>query len=137
MRKLTPLERKESLVKYAGSITLRSAFDHHCIKGTNIPKNDYADVLCFFLSQMPEEQQKEVFRRYSCQVLKCLLDWPWQSFFMETAIRMCEFLPQQDFFDLLRYIVKSKIGSRLKDYDYQKLFEEFWLQSPTTHKGLC
>ncbi|GFS42333.1 uncharacterized protein NPIL_287201 [Nephila pilipes] len=82
---------------------------------------------------MNEEQQVKVFKNYPYKVLKCFLDWPWQSFFMETAKRIWAFLPEEDYDLLLRIIVNKAIDG-YKDCNYQKLFGEFWQQSPITHK---
>ncbi|WP_265040588.1 hypothetical protein [Wolbachia endosymbiont (group A) of Ectemnius continuus] len=132
LQKLTPGEREESLVRYAGYVANRRS---DCVSNpTDLPKEDYADVLCFLLSQMNEEQQMEVFERYPYEVLKCLLDWPWQGFFMETANHMWGFLPEEDYNLLLRIIV-NKVIDGYKDCNYQKLFEEFWQQSSMTHKA--
>ncbi|WP_419215007.1 hypothetical protein [Wolbachia endosymbiont of Rhagoletis cingulata] len=131
LQKLTPQERKESLVRSAGYVAKR-----RCTSGgnrTDFPKEHYADVLCFLLSQMDEEEQIEVFKSYPYEVLKCFLDWPWQSLFMETARRIWPFLSEEGYNLLLRLIVNKTIDG-YKDYNYQKLFAMFWQQSPATHK---
>ncbi|KAL7634704.1 UNVERIFIED_CONTAM: hypothetical protein RMT77_015081 [Armadillidium vulgare] len=74
LQKLTSREREESLVRYAGYVAKRRCDSYtNC---TDLPTECYADVLCFLLSQMDEEQQTEVFKSYPWKVLKCLLDWP-------------------------------------------------------------
>ncbi|XP_023225606.1 uncharacterized protein LOC111626461 [Centruroides sculpturatus] len=130
LQRLTPEERKKSLVRTAGYIAER-----HCSSAsicTDLPK-DYADVLCFLLSQMDEAQQTEVFESYPYKVLKCFLGWPLQSLFMETSNRMLNFLSKEDCHYFLREMADKVIEGH-KDYDYQKLFGEFWRQSPTAHK---
>ncbi|WP_353274480.1 hypothetical protein [Wolbachia endosymbiont (group A) of Ennomos erosarius] len=131
LQKLTSREREESLVRSAGYVAKR-----RCISGrnrTDFPKEHYADVLCFLLSQMDEEQEAEVFKSYPRKVLKCFLDWPWQSLFMETATRMLNFLSKEDCHYFLREMGDKMIEGN-KDYDYQKLFGEFWQQSPNARK---
>ncbi|GBM14346.1 hypothetical protein AVEN_55340-1 [Araneus ventricosus] len=131
LQKLTSREREESLVRYAGYVANRRC--NSAGNKTDFPKEHYADVLCFLLSQINEEQQIEVFKSYPYEVLKCLLDWPWQSLFMETANRMWDFLSEENYDFLLRIIV-DKVMDGYKDYNYQNLFEEFWQQSPNAHK---
>ncbi|WP_264339069.1 hypothetical protein [Wolbachia endosymbiont (group A) of Cydia splendana] len=131
LQKLTSKEKEESLVRSAGYVA-----DRRCDSArnrTDLPKEHYADVLCFLLSQMNEEQQTEVFKSYPYEVLKCLLDWPWQSFFMKTVSRMWDFLSGKDCNYFLREMVDKVIEGH-KDYDYQKLFGKFWQQSPDAHK---
>ncbi|XP_067130146.1 uncharacterized protein [Centruroides vittatus] len=130
LQKLTPREREESLVRYAGYVAHRR---NSARKRSDFPKEFYADVLCFLLSQMDEEQQTEVFESYPYKVLKCFLDWPWQSLFMEIASRMWDFLPEDDYDCLLRAII-YKVIDGYKDCNYQNLFGEFWQQSPNAHK---
>ncbi len=131
LQKLTPREREELLVRTAGYVAKRRCDSaRNC---TDLPKEHYADVLCFLLSQMDEEQQIEVFKSYPYKVLKCLLDWPWQSLFMETANRMWGFLSGKDCHYFLREMADKVIEGH-RDYDYQKLFGEFWQQSPNAHK---
>lgn len=131
LQKLTHEERKESLARYAGYVANRRC--DSASNRTDLPKEHYADVLCFLLSQMDEEQQIEVFKSHPYEVLKCLLDWPWQSLFMDTANLMWDFLSEEDY-DLLLRIIVDKVIDGYKDCDYQKLFGEFWQQSPNAHK---
>ncbi|GFR11651.1 ANK_REP_REGION domain-containing protein [Trichonephila clavata] len=133
LQKLTPKEREESLVRTAGYVAKKRYGS--VSNRTDFPKEHYTDVLCFLLSQMNEEQQAKVFRSYPYEVLKCFLDWPWQSFFMEMAKRMWTFLPEESYDCLLRVITsKAKVVDGYKDYNYQKLFGEFWQQSPISYK---
>ncbi|KAG8191714.1 hypothetical protein JTE90_008779 [Oedothorax gibbosus] len=131
LQKLTSREREESLVRSTGYVAKR-----RCVSArnrTDHPKEHYADVLCFLLSQKDEEQQTEVFKNYPYKVLKCFLDRPWQNFFMQTANRMWDCLSGEDCNLFLREMA-NKVKEGHKDYDYQMLFEEFWQQSPDAHK---
>ncbi|RDD35197.1 hypothetical protein Wcon_00664 [Wolbachia endosymbiont of Cylisticus convexus] len=127
LQKLTSREREESLVRSAGYVANRRCNSSR--NRTDLPKECYADVLCFLLSQMDKEQEAEVFKGYPRKVLKCFLDWPWQNLFMETANRMWDFLSEEDYNYFLRETVDKVIEGH-KDYDYQKLFGELWQQSP-------
>lgn len=131
LQKLTPIEREESLVRSSGYVANKCC---DCVSDlTDFPKEHYTDVLCFLLSQMNEEQQVKVFKSYPYEVLKCLLDWPWQSFFMEMAKLMQTFLPERNYHCLLEVII-DKVIDGYKDCNYQKLFGEFWQQSPISYK---
>lgn len=52
---------------------------------------------------------------------------------METVKRMRDFLSGENCSYFLRVMVNKVIEGH-KDYDYQKLFGEFWQQSPNAHK---
>ncbi|KAG8192653.1 hypothetical protein JTE90_009684 [Oedothorax gibbosus] len=131
LQKLTPKEREESLVRTAGYVAKKRCGS--VSNRTDFPKEHYTDVLCFLLSQMDGRQQIEVFKSYSSEVLECFLDWPWQSFFMETAEHMWTFLPK-DGYDYLLGVIIDKVVDGYRDCNYQKLFGEFWQQSPISYK---
>lgn len=131
LQKLTSKEREESLVRSAGYVANRRCNSSR--NRTDLPKECYADVLCFLLSQMDKEQEAEVFKGYPRKVLKCFLNWPWQSLFMEAATRMLNFLFEKDCHYFLREMADKAIEGS-KDYNYQKLFGEFWQQSPNAYK---
>ncbi|XP_067139090.1 uncharacterized protein [Centruroides vittatus] len=127
LKKLTSDEgKKRVLVKTAGYVANRRCDSAR--NRTDFPKEHYADVLCFLLSQMDEEQQTEVFKSYPYKVLKCFLDWPWQSLFMETANHMWDFLSEGKY-DLLLRIIVDKVINGYKDCNYQNRFGEFWQQN--------
>lgn len=66
LQKLTSKEKEESLVRSAGYVA-----DRRCDSArnrTDLPKEHHADVLCFLLSQMNEEQQTEVLK---ATLMKC------------------------------------------------------------------
>lgn len=130
-RKFTTRDIDEYLVDIAKRIVDR----YHTIHSNSvyIPKEDYTGVLCFLLSQMEEEQQREVFKKCRSQALVCFLEWPWQSFFMETVCRMWEFLSIGDYYCLASEII-GKIRGGYKDFNYQNLFEEFWQKIPFADK---
>ncbi|WP_353279742.1 hypothetical protein [Wolbachia endosymbiont (group A) of Ennomos erosarius] len=130
LQKLTPEEKDKVLVRTAEYVAKRRC---DCVSEfTDFSRENYIDVLCFLLSEMDREQQMEVFKSCSYEVLKCFLDWPWQSFFMETAQHMWAFLSEEGYDCLLRVIVNKMIDGN-KDYNYQKLFGIFWQQGPSTH----
>lgn len=66
LQKLTPTEREATLVKTAKYVT-------------------DPDVFFFLLTEMDEQQQRDIFKSDPYRVLECFLDWPVQSFFMEVA----------------------------------------------------
>lgn len=115
LQKLPPEERETSLVHAA-----RSAKDAH--------------VLWYLLCEMNDEQQVAIFNRQPCEMLECFLNWPLQSFFMETADRVWELLDKKHIVWLLEKIVK-KINSNHKDWNYQKLFEKLWQKMSDSDKS--
>lgn len=121
--------------EYLADIAKRIVDRYHSFHSNSvyIPKEDYTGILCFLLSQMDEEQEKEVFKRCRSQALVCFLEWPWQSLFMETVCRMWEFLSIGDYYCLSSEII-GKIRNGYNDFNYQNLFEEFWLKIPCADK---
>lgn len=132
LQKLTPSEREETLIKTAGSVAYDTldVYHSHC---TKFIYEYYSDILCILLSLMNKEEQIEVFKNYSCQVLLCFLDFPWQVFFEETASIMWSFLSKDNYGVLLCEMLK-KVHKGFKDFNYEKLFGENLQQSPETHK---
>ena len=112
--KLTARERNQSLLKTAQNV-------------------QGAEVLCFLLSQMDEEQKTQIFIIRPCKVLHCFLNWPLQSLFIEMADLMWDFLSACDYSTLLVDVIeKIKLG--YTDWNYQNLFGMFWLKSPSNFK---
>lgn len=130
--KLTPGERDMSLIKTAGCVAYDTLdiFGNHC---TKFIYEYYSDILCILLSLMNEEEQMEVFENYSCQVLLCFLDFPWQILFVETAGIMWNFLSKENYGVLLCTML-TKIHKGFKDFNYEKLFGQNLQQSPESHK---
>lgn len=129
LQKLNPSERKESLIRAAGSVAT-GRMEYYNEK---FLKEYYSDILCVLLSQMENEEQVELFKSHAYHILKCFLDWPRQIFFMETASHLWNFLPEVLYEVLLRKIV-DKLKEGYKDFNYQKLFGEMWQQSPNALK---
>ena len=133
-QKLNPQERERILVR-AVNIVARKRF--YCRrKHTYFFKEHYTEVLCFFLSQMEEHQQTEVFKSYPFEILLCFLEWPFQSFFIEIANHTWNILSGDNYYCILRLII-NKVMDGYKDYNYRKLFGEFWDKGPITHKKHC
>lgn len=63
----------------------------------------------------------------------CLLDFPWQVFFVETASIMWKFFSINNYGVLLCTMLR-KANKGFKDYNYLKLFGENLQQNPAAHK---
>lgn len=135
LQKLTPGERVEAMF-WAAKFVKARLYDCYRNPHTYIPKEYYVEVLCFFLSELEGPQQEAFIREYTYEVLKSFLDWPWQTFFMETTNQVWEFLHVMDYDCLLELIIHKEVNG-LKDWDYRELFRELWTQSPDTHKNYC
>lgn len=129
-KKLTSSERKESLMKSVGYIVYERLDINKC---SEFLYEYYSDVLCILVSLMDEEQQMEVFKDFPCHFLISFLDFPWQIFFMEIANRMWNFLPE-DVYGVLLLRMVDKLNQGYRDFNYRKLFMEYWQQSPNSHK---
>lgn len=128
LQRLNVLTGEQSLI----STALSAAFEHSTF--FNIcRKKDNSDTLCFLFSELNEEEKIEVLKHFPEQFLTCFLDWPNQVFFMQTSARMWNFLDKNIYGQLLLDIV-GKVKNGYKDFNYQKLFQEFWEQSPRDNK---
>lgn len=121
LQKVASGERKELLIR-----TVESVVTDHPSGG--FLKESYYDILCVLLSQMEEEKQVEVIKKAPLWVLECFLEWPRQIFFIETASRMWNFLSTTNYNHLFRIII-DKLRDGCKDFNYQILIQEMWLQS--------
>lgn len=87
----------------------------------------YNEVLLFLASQMNEEQQLKLFQQYPQQIMYCLLEWPFQSFFAETVKFLWNFIPKSEYFSILFKIIEKDFFG-YKDYNYRKAFRDVWQQ---------
>ena len=90
------------------------------------------EVLYFLLTQMDDEQETEMFKCKPYDVLRCFLEWPFQSLCMEFANCMWDFLRINDYYYLLVLTI-DKI-KYWKDWNYQKFFGKVWQKSPKSLK---
>ncbi|GFS89616.1 uncharacterized protein NPIL_315641 [Nephila pilipes] len=110
----------------------------------------YCELICFFLSQMNEEQQltffRQAFQSTECElVVECYLDWPHQDHFIPTISRLWGIIPY-DMFEKCLFILVSKYAendcreelvSFHKDihfYDYRNLLQALWKETPEEYK---
>lgn len=100
----------------------------------NIKMYEDGDFLCFLLSELEEQQQDVIFKSDPFTVLQCLLDWPAQFFFIDTANRMWDYLSKEDYFNVLQ-MIDHRIVNGCKDWDYKQLFREFWQITPDALKN--
>lgn len=112
---------------YTAKKCYKASFHHF-----NRPQEYCSEVFCFLLSQMNDEQQVQLFKECPIQTLQCLLDWPWQSFFVETASHLLNFFP--DCYDVLKVII-NKINIGYSNYCYKKIFQGVWQQIPPSQKS--
>lgn len=128
---LQQIEREELRVWAA----FQALCKRECLYGITGPPQLYcSEVLCFLLSVMNNEQQLTVFQKYPIQTLHCLLDWPWQNFFIEIVSQVWSFLPDSCYPSLLIIII-DKMKAGYKDHNYQKLFRYVWQQIPHSYKS--
>ncbi|GFT82802.1 uncharacterized protein NPIL_485011 [Nephila pilipes] len=115
----------------------------------NLPSY-YSELMCFFLSQMDEQQQltffKQAFRcSHSDFVLECFLDFPHQDDFMPTIRRLWGILPKDRFEKCLSSLAgkycanhswKSleSLEKELRYYDYRNLMQTLWEETPDEFK---
>ncbi|GBN01426.1 hypothetical protein AVEN_3177-1 [Araneus ventricosus] len=139
-QKLTDEEREPFFIFHVVEAVIggrfRNSFKLHC----NFPVENLSGVLCYLLSIMSPEQQMQVFRKYSCEVLICFLVWPLENLFLDIADICWSLIPERQYAWLL-YNIHEDI--RTLGYYLGNLFQKFFLGSPRNfrkffvmHEGL-
>ncbi|KAF8793067.1 hypothetical protein HNY73_004595 [Argiope bruennichi] len=90
------------------------------------------DDLRFCLYAVTKEEEDKILKLDPSSILHLYLNWPLQSLFMETAERMWTYIDASSFCRLVFFILRIKIIE--KDFDYNRLFVEFWSRSPNHFK---
>ncbi|GFQ72970.1 uncharacterized protein TNCT_200681 [Trichonephila clavata] len=89
----------------------------------------------FYLSQMEDEERKEVFKTHAFKILEqYFLDWPLQCKFLEAAEQLVPYFSESNFRNMLRIILFEKIMLRRKDFNYIHLLKGFWSMSSSQLK---
>ncbi|WP_347938850.1 hypothetical protein [Rickettsia oklahomensis] len=93
------------------------------------------DLKCFFLSQMNEEQQQEVFKTGSRDILLSLLDdWLWKDYFLPTIHHIWNSISELDYLSVLENIVLYRMEQHYEDIEkynqYKMLCKELWQFAP-------
>ncbi|KAF8786336.1 hypothetical protein HNY73_008063 [Argiope bruennichi] len=91
-------------------------------------------ILRFCLSQMKGDELAKVFEHYPLDVLSCFIEWPLLPFFLDIANQLWTYLPAYHFFLFLEFLMSERIVPGWKDFDYEGLLVQFWLQSPSSFK---
>ncbi|GBM15938.1 hypothetical protein AVEN_270607-1 [Araneus ventricosus] len=86
-----------------------------------------ADDFRFCLYQATKKEQEVIMKMYPVKVLRCYLDWPLQSEFLEVAEKMWNYLKYSHFGLVLELLMAMMYR---KDFDYKDLLIKFWHQSP-------
>ncbi|GFU21027.1 uncharacterized protein NPIL_73091 [Nephila pilipes] len=124
----------------------------HCIVGFNLPSY-HSELMCFFLSQMDEEQQLTFFKRafegnFGDFVLESFLNWPHQDEFVPTMSRLWGIMPKNQYLNCLLTLASKYAESfNLEDfpfasldkkeihyYDYGSLLWTLWEETPEEYK---
>ncbi|GFS52957.1 uncharacterized protein NPIL_596201 [Nephila pilipes] len=115
----------------------------------NLPSY-YSELMCFYLSQMDEEQQltffRQVFQRdYSNCILECYLDWPHQDDFIPTISRLWGIIPKYMFVQCLLTLASkytescckeglASLDKEIRYYDYRSMLQTLWEETPDDYK---
>ncbi|GBM04013.1 hypothetical protein AVEN_99206-1 [Araneus ventricosus] len=81
---------------------------------------------------MKEEEQIQVFKRQPYKTLRCFMDWPWQDLFMKVAGLLWNFLTVDKYYLLMRILSSNR--NIMNGYNYQKIFGELFLRSPSHYR---
>ncbi|GIY86352.1 hypothetical protein CDAR_513591 [Caerostris darwini] len=108
----------------------RQKFLMYFVSNRTLPLDDFR----FFISTMDGKHLEELFRMYPYQVLQYFLQWPLHKYFLDVADRLWVYISEEDFQDILRYIIFQRINGGWDDQNYEGLLREFWHRSPDLHK---
>ncbi|GBM24552.1 hypothetical protein AVEN_217129-1 [Araneus ventricosus] len=86
------------------------------------------DDFRFCLYAATTEEEGKILKKGALTLLSLYLDWPLQSWFLETAEKVWHFLDKSSFYVSLMFI--WSLYKERKDFDYSKLFVDFWNNSP-------
>ncbi|GBM60822.1 hypothetical protein AVEN_162083-1 [Araneus ventricosus] len=110
-QELTPGERQEY-------------FRHH-IRNSAVCNDD----LLVYLHQVEPNERLNMFREHAYHILFLHLEWPNQERFMYVVNSMWGYLREDEFLYLFLYLTARQQQMR-RDFDYSKLAQEFWQESP-------
>lgn len=105
----------------------------------------YSELMCFFLSQMNEQQQRTFFKKTfqskypnrKKSVLECFLDWPHQDDFLPTINRLWGIIPKDTYGQCLLALANKYRRNEEKanpSYDYRSLLRALWEETPEEYK---
>ncbi|GFX18793.1 uncharacterized protein TNCV_4143141 [Trichonephila clavipes] len=61
-----------------------------------------------------------------CKLFKCFLQWPFQIIFLDVANDFKSHISEDIFYNLVTFILRSKLGSGFQDHMYIEIFKPFW-----------
>ncbi|GBN78665.1 hypothetical protein AVEN_36349-1 [Araneus ventricosus] len=85
------------------------------------------DDFRFYLYAATKKEEEQILGTNFQTLLFLYLDWPLQSFFLETAEKVWHLIDKSTFNVLLRLICDYEEFK--KDFDYARLFADFWNRS--------
>ncbi|CAL1286322.1 unnamed protein product [Larinioides sclopetarius] len=90
-------------------------------------------VLFYLLSLLNREEQMQIFKQHPSICLNCFLDWPWQDLLLGIADTIWNFLPEDQYGDVLERLFRNGVifGT---GYYLPELFRNFFMHSPVEFK---
>ncbi|GIX88151.1 RNase H domain-containing protein [Caerostris extrusa] len=95
------------------------------------------DVIRYAFPLMDSNTQELVLRRTPFITLRCFLDWPLQTVFMNVANRMWNYLSEEDFCVMLRYILFDRIFRESRDFNYVDLLKGVLVPKSHSFQRIC
>ncbi|GBM20452.1 hypothetical protein AVEN_5542-1 [Araneus ventricosus] len=126
-QKLTHAEKDASLMSTTRAL-LTHQYTTRNYADKEFPMDKFSELLSYLLSAMAPEQQMRILQEQPCEILEWFLVWPLQDKFSKIADLIWDFLPAEDYDDVLCSIHEQFKGSG--DY-YLKLHQEFFLRIPS------
>ncbi|GFY43356.1 uncharacterized protein TNIN_90681 [Trichonephila inaurata madagascariensis] len=106
------------------------------LKDYILDKRIHYEDLCLCLSLLEKSQQELIFIECSSEILQYYLVWPLQNKFLDVLKSVSPYMSVYDYSDIFYFIVYERIMIGWKDFDYVRLLNEFWWQTPNTFNEL-
>ncbi|GBN18202.1 hypothetical protein AVEN_96392-1 [Araneus ventricosus] len=92
------------------------------------------DLVCFCVSKLCQNSHGELSSLQCRNILRCFLNWPLQSLFLDVSECLLVKLDHDEMYDLLHDILRIINTHQHEDIDYLNLLKELWEQIPSCHK---
>ncbi|XP_055925345.1 uncharacterized protein LOC129957178 [Argiope bruennichi] len=92
------------------------------------------DLVQFCVGELCQNGYEQLSSFQCRNILRCFLNWPLQSLFLDMSEHLLINVDQFGIHDLLNDILKFIIKHHFEDIDYLNLLKEFWNRVPSYHK---
>ncbi|GIY71432.1 uncharacterized protein CDAR_368971 [Caerostris darwini] len=92
------------------------------------------EVFKLYLSLLDDVEKHQLVIRNLKLIIFRYLQWPLQGLFIDLVNSMKDYITEEIFYELLRYILCEKIICKIDDFDYLDVFKYLWNRSSEKEK---